>query len=71
MRRRTDSKRVIDLDTEVSDSAFDLRVPQKQLDRAQVASSLVDHQFGYQDIAVYDESMSQWTKDESLPIETG
>jgi 3-mercaptopyruvate sulfurtransferase SseA len=38
---------------------------------AQVASSLVDHQFGYQDIAVYDESMGQWTKDESLAIETG
>ncbi len=29
------------------------------------------HQLGYTDIAVYDESMSQWATDESLPIETG
>jgi thiosulfate/3-mercaptopyruvate sulfurtransferase len=29
------------------------------------------HQLGYADIAVYDDSMSQWAKDESLPIETG
>lgn len=28
------------------------------------------HQLGYEDIAVYDDSMSQWAKDESLPIET-
>ena len=27
------------------------------------------HQLGYQDIAVYDNSMSEWAKDESLPIE--
>lgn len=29
------------------------------------------HQLGYKDIAVYDNSMSEWAKDESLPIETG
>lgn len=29
------------------------------------------HQLGYQDIAVYDNSMSEWAKDPSLPIETG
>ena len=28
------------------------------------------HQLGYQDIAVYDNSMSEWATDESLPIET-
>ncbi|TCZ58537.1 sulfurtransferase [Roseicella aquatilis] len=27
------------------------------------------HQLGYQDIAVYDASMSEWARDESLPIE--
>ena len=27
------------------------------------------HQLGYQDIAVYDNSMSEWAKDETLPIE--
>jgi len=29
------------------------------------------HQLGYENITVYDDSMSQWAKDESLPIETG
>jgi len=29
------------------------------------------HQLGYTDIAVYDESMSQWATDETLPIENG
>ena len=28
------------------------------------------HQLGYDDIAVYDNSMSEWATDESLPIET-
>ena len=28
------------------------------------------HQLGYEDISVYDNSMSEWAKDESLPIET-
>ena len=28
------------------------------------------HQLGYQDIAVYDNSMSEWATDDSLPIET-
>ena len=28
------------------------------------------HQLGYRDIAVYDNSMSEWATDESLPIET-
>jgi thiosulfate/3-mercaptopyruvate sulfurtransferase len=29
------------------------------------------HQLGYEDIAVYDNSMSEWAKDETLPIERG
>jgi thiosulfate/3-mercaptopyruvate sulfurtransferase len=29
------------------------------------------HQLGYRDIAVYDASMSEWAKDEALPIERG
>ncbi len=29
------------------------------------------HQLGYENITVYDASMSQWAKDASLPIETG
>ncbi len=29
------------------------------------------HQLGYDDITVYDASMSEWAKDESLPVETG
>lgn len=28
------------------------------------------HQLGYEDIAVYDASMSEWAKDETLPVET-
>ena len=28
------------------------------------------HQLGYGDIAVYDNSMSEWAADETLPIET-
>jgi len=29
------------------------------------------HQLGYTDLAVYDASMSEWAKDESLPVERG
>ncbi|MBR0671620.1 sulfurtransferase [Neoroseomonas soli] len=29
------------------------------------------HQLGYEDIAVYDNSMNEWARDESLPIELG
>lgn len=29
------------------------------------------HQLGYQNVAVYDASMSEWAKDETLPIERG
>jgi len=29
------------------------------------------HQLGYRDVAVYDASMSEWAKDETLPIEVG
>jgi thiosulfate/3-mercaptopyruvate sulfurtransferase len=29
------------------------------------------HQLGYEDVAVYDASMSEWAKDETLPIERG
>lgn len=31
----------------------------------------LQHQLGYEDIAIYDGSMGEWAKDESLPIETG
>jgi thiosulfate/3-mercaptopyruvate sulfurtransferase len=29
------------------------------------------HQLGYDNLTVYDNSMSEWAKDESLPIEVG
>jgi len=29
------------------------------------------HQLGYENVAVYDDSMSQWAKDDALPIEVG
>jgi thiosulfate/3-mercaptopyruvate sulfurtransferase len=29
------------------------------------------HQLGYDDITLYDASMGEWARDESLPIETG
>jgi thiosulfate/3-mercaptopyruvate sulfurtransferase len=29
------------------------------------------HQLGHEDIAVYDASMNEWAKDESLPMEVG
>jgi thiosulfate/3-mercaptopyruvate sulfurtransferase len=29
------------------------------------------HQLGYQDVAFYDASASEWAKDETLPIEVG
>ena len=29
------------------------------------------YQLGYEDVAIYDASMSEWARDESLPIETG
>ena len=29
------------------------------------------HQLGYEDISIYDNSMSEWSTDETLPIETG
>lgn len=46
----SDSQRIVDLDAEVSDGAFDLRMPQKQLDGAQVAGLLIDQRgFGATD----------------------
>lgn len=38
---------------------------------AATLDAFVLHQLGYTDIAVYDQSMSQWARDQSLPIETG
>lgn len=38
---------------------------------AATLDAFVLHQLGYRDIAVYDASMSEWAKDESLPIEVG
>lgn len=32
--------------------------------------AFLQHQLGYPDIAIYDASMSEWAKDETLPIET-
>jgi thiosulfate/3-mercaptopyruvate sulfurtransferase len=29
------------------------------------------YQLGHEDIAVYDASMNEWAKDESLPMEVG
>lgn len=37
---------------------------------AATLDAFLQHQLGYEDIAVYDASMSEWAKDESLPIET-
>jgi hypothetical protein len=37
-----DAERVIDLDAEITDRAFELRVPEEQLDGSQVAGLLVD-----------------------------
>jgi len=38
---------------------------------AATLDAFLQHQLGYTDIAVYDASMSEWAKDDSLPIETG
>lgn len=35
---------------------------------AATLDAFLQHQLGYQDIAVYDASMSEWAKDEALPI---
>jgi len=37
---------------------------------AATLDAFVQYQLGYPDIAVYDASMSEWAKDETLPIET-
>ena len=37
---------------------------------AATLDAFLQYQLGYTDIAVYDASMSEWAKDESLPIET-
>ena len=37
---------------------------------AATLDAFFQHQLGYRDIAVYDASMSEWAKDDSLPIET-
>lgn len=38
---------------------------------AATLDAYLQHRLGYTDIAVYDASMSEWAKDEALPIETG
>ena len=38
---------------------------------AATLDAFVLHQLGYENLTVYDNSMSEWAKDESLPIETG
>ena len=37
---------------------------------AATLDAFLQHQLGYEDIAVYDASMSEWARDDSLPIET-
>ncbi|MEO1493137.1 MAG: rhodanese-like domain-containing protein [Pseudomonadota bacterium] len=37
---------------------------------AATLDAFLQHQLGYENIAVYDASMSEWAKDDSLPIET-
>ena len=37
---------------------------------AATLDAFVQHQLGFNDIAVYDASMSEWAKDDTLPIET-
>ena len=36
---------------------------------AATLDAFLQHQLGYADIAVYDASMSEWAKDDTLPIE--
>lgn len=38
---------------------------------AATLDAFLQHQLGYTDIAVYDASMSEWAKDQSLPLEAG
>lgn len=38
---------------------------------AATLDAFVMHQLGHENIAVYDASMSEWARDESLPVETG
>ena len=38
---------------------------------AATLDAFLQHQLGYPDISVYDASMSEWARDEDLPIETG
>ncbi|MEM7423154.1 MAG: rhodanese-like domain-containing protein [Pseudomonadota bacterium] len=38
---------------------------------AATLDAFLQYQLGYEDVAVYDASMSEWAKDEMLPIETG
>ena len=37
---------------------------------AATLDAFVLHQLGYENLTVYDDSMSQWATDEALPIET-
>ena len=37
---------------------------------AATLDAFLQHQLGYAEVAVYDASMSEWAKDESLPIES-
>jgi thiosulfate/3-mercaptopyruvate sulfurtransferase len=37
---------------------------------AATLDAFLQHQLGYEDIAVYDASMSEWAKDQNLPMET-
>ena len=40
------------------------------MDVAATQDAFVLHRLGYDDLAIYDASMSEWARDESLPIET-
>jgi thiosulfate/3-mercaptopyruvate sulfurtransferase len=62
------------------DALFSSTCPQKKTDRiivycgggiAATLDAFLMHQLGYENLAIYDNSMSEWAKDESLPMEVG
>ncbi len=61
-------------------AVFASTCPQKKTDRvivycgggiAATLDAFLMHQLGYENLAIYDNSMSEWAKDETLPIEVG
>lgn len=65
---------------EVLAALFSSTCPQKKTDRiivycgggiAATLDAFLMHQLGYENLTIYDNSMSEWAKDESLPMEVG